>query len=66
LAHVVDADALRPSVARAAVLEGLGNPSYRKHAEKLRAEIEALPGPEQAVDYLERLVAGADPVLAHR
>ena len=66
LAHVVDVDALSPSVALAAVLEGLGNLSYRQHAEMVRAEIEALPGPEQAVNYLERLVAGEDPALAHR
>lgn len=60
LAHIVDADTLSPSVARAAVLDGLANPSYRQHAEKLRTEIEGLPGPEQAVTFLERLVAGQD------
>ena len=63
LAHVVDADTLSPSVACAAVLDGLANPSYRRHAEELRAEIEELPGPEQAVAFLERLAAGQDPAL---
>lgn len=57
-AHVADMDSLSPSVARAAVLDALGDPSYRRNAERLRAEIEGLPGPEQAVTFLERLVAG--------
>jgi MGT family glycosyltransferase len=62
-AHVVDTDTLTPSVARAAVLDGLANPSYRQHAEELRAETEGLPGPEQAVTFLERLAAGQDLAL---
>ena len=60
LARVLDEETLDSSVARAAVRGVLANRSYRQHAEKLRAEIEALPGPEQAVKYLERLVAGED------
>ena len=63
LARVLDEETLDPSVARAAVRGVLANRSYRQHAEKLRAEIEALPGPEQAVKYLERLVAGEDLAL---
>jgi len=47
---------LKPSLG--AVCHVLGDPSYRRHAEELRAEIEALPGPEQAVTFLERLARG--------
>jgi MGT family glycosyltransferase len=57
LATVLDVDRLDPTVARAAVLTVLGDPSYRQHAETVRREIEALPGPEQAVISLERLAA---------
>ena len=57
-AHVVDTDTLSPSVARAAVLDALSDPSYRRNAERLRAEIQGLSGPEQAVTFLERLVDG--------
>jgi UDP:flavonoid glycosyltransferase YjiC (YdhE family) len=65
LATVLDVDSLDPTVARAAVLTVLGDPSYRQHAETVRMEIEALPGPEQAVIYLERLAARQDLVLCH-
>jgi UDP:flavonoid glycosyltransferase YjiC (YdhE family) len=47
------------------VLTVLGDPSYRQHAETVRREIEALPGPEQAVIYLERLAARQDLMLCH-
>ncbi|MDP8922525.1 MAG: glycosyltransferase [Chloroflexota bacterium] len=66
LARVLDEDTLDPAVARAAVLQVLGTPSYRQHAEQLRAEIDALPGPEQAVTLLERLASGEDLALSHR
>jgi MGT family glycosyltransferase len=62
LATVLEVDRLDPTVARAAVLNVLADPSYRQHAEMVRAEIEALPGPEQAVIYLERLAAHQDPI----
>jgi UDP:flavonoid glycosyltransferase YjiC (YdhE family) len=65
LATVLDVDRLDPTVARAAVLNVLADSSYRQHAETVRAEIEALPGPEQAVTYLERLAAHQDLALCH-
>jgi UDP:flavonoid glycosyltransferase YjiC (YdhE family) len=65
LATVLDVDRLDPTVARAAVRNVLADPSYRRHAETVRAEIEALPGPEQAVLYLERLAAHQDLGLCH-
>jgi MGT family glycosyltransferase len=55
LAQVLDEDMLDPNMAREAVLEVLGNPAYRQNAEKLRTEIEGLPGPNEAVTLLERL-----------
>ena len=66
LARVLQEDALDPSTARAAVLEVLSNPSYRQHAEVLRAEIEGLPGPEEAVNVLEQLASRHDASLPNR
>ena len=63
VAHVLNEDTLNPIVARAAVRDVLDNPSYRRNAERLRAEIEGLPSPEQAVTFLERFVAGLNPAL---
>jgi UDP:flavonoid glycosyltransferase YjiC (YdhE family) len=36
----------------------LSDPSYRRNAQRLKGEIEALPGPEHALRLLERLAAG--------
>ena len=66
LARVLDEATLDPSIARAAVLETLANPTCRANAEKLRAEIHGLPGPDQTVALLERLASGQDLVLPHR
>ena len=52
---VLPAD-LTPDVARAAVLEVLGDPAYRRNAERVRDEIAALPSPDDAVRLLEGLV----------
>jgi len=52
---VLPAD-LTPDVARAAVLEVLGDPAYRRNAERVRAEIAALTRPDDAVRLLEGLV----------
>ena len=46
------------------VLDVLGDPSYRRNAERLRDEIATLPGPEYAVALLERLAAEKQPLLA--
>jgi MGT family glycosyltransferase len=56
LALLANEDTLTPSIARATVFEALDDPSYRSKARDLQAEIEALPGPEQAVTLLEQLV----------
>ncbi len=53
-----------PDGIRAAVREVLADSSYRSNAERMRAEMEALPGPEYAVALLERLAAEKRPQLA--
>lgn len=58
VARVLDQATLDPSVACAAVRDVLRNPTYHQHAEAMRAEIEELPGPDQAVAFLERLALG--------
>jgi MGT family glycosyltransferase len=58
VARALDAATLDPLSARSAVVEVLGDPTYRANAEKLRAEIDTLPAPEQAVALLEGLAAG--------
>jgi len=41
----------------------LAEPSYRRNAEGMRDELAALPGPEYAVELLERLAAEKRPLL---
>jgi UDP:flavonoid glycosyltransferase YjiC (YdhE family) len=43
---------------REATLEVLGDSTYRQRAEAFGTEMASLPGPEHAVDLLERLAAG--------
>jgi UDP:flavonoid glycosyltransferase YjiC (YdhE family) len=60
----VGPDERTPRAIRAAVREVLANPTYRANAERLRAEMAALPGPEHAVALLERLAAERRPIVA--
>ena len=53
--RALDAVTATPADVRAALLAVLQDPSYRVAAERLRAEVAALPGPERAADELERL-----------
>ncbi len=48
-------NAITPAAVREAALELLGRPSYRAGAQRVKAEIEAMPGPEAAVGLLEEL-----------
>ncbi len=48
---------LSPETVRAAVREVLGNAEYREKADRLRVEMEKLPGPKSAVPLLEQLAA---------
>ena len=63
LGRVIEPAELTPERARDAVLGVLGDPSYRRNAERLRDEMVALPGPEYAVALLERLAVEKQPLL---
>ena len=58
VARVLDALTATPDDVRAAAEAVLSGPSYRRNARRVAAEIEALPGPEEAVTLLEGLAAG--------
>lgn len=62
--RVVEPAALTPETARQAIREVLGDPSYRRNAERIRDEIAALPGVEHAVMLLEQLAAEKQPLRA--
>jgi len=59
---VMPAD-LTPESARDAVVGVLGDPTYRRNAERLRDAMAALPGPEYAVVLLEKLATEKQPLL---
>ncbi len=52
-----------PEAIRAEVRKVFANPSYRVSAQRVRDEMAALPGPEYAVELLERLAAEKQPLL---
>jgi UDP:flavonoid glycosyltransferase YjiC (YdhE family) len=62
--RAVEPVGLTPDAVRDAVRAVLGDPAYRRNAERLRAEIAWLPGPSRAVALLERLAAERRPLLA--
>jgi len=64
LGRVVDLATLTPEAVREAVRAVLGDPEYRANVRRLRAEMEALPGPEHGVRLLEELVARKAPLRA--
>jgi len=49
---------------REAAIEVLKQPSFRLAAERLRDELAALPGPDYAIDLLQRLQARPQAILA--
>lgn len=57
---------LTPEHIREVVFDVLHTPSYRQNAERLRDEFNALPGPEFAVELLERLARDKTPIIASR
>lgn len=63
VARVLDALEATPEMVAAAVSAVLGEPGYRRAAERLRDEIAGLPGPEHAVALLERLAAEKQPII---
>ena len=64
--RTLDQDHLTPEHVREAVLDVLHTPSYRQSAERLRDEFERLPGPDLAVELLERLTRDRMPIRASR
>ena len=56
VARALGTEARSPEAIRYAVREVLGTPRYREEAKRLREEIGAMPGPEQAMAQLQRLV----------
>ena len=61
---MLDALTVTPEQVREAVSVVLSEPAYRSAAERIRAEIAALPGPEHAVTLLERLGSERRPLPA--
>jgi UDP:flavonoid glycosyltransferase YjiC (YdhE family) len=55
VAQVLDALEARPVDIRRAATTVLSDSSYRRHAGLIRTEIQALPGPEHAVELIEQL-----------
>ena len=53
-----------PEAIRNAVRDVSGDPGYRQSAQRLRDEMEHLPGPEPAVGWLERLAREQHPLLS--
>ncbi len=62
--RTVTPGAQTPEAIREAVRAVLGEGSYRESTERARAEIAAMPGPEEAVGLLERLAREKRPILA--
>jgi UDP:flavonoid glycosyltransferase YjiC (YdhE family) len=52
-----------PQAIRAATREVLGDPRYKQAAQRLRQEIEEMPGLEYPVALLEKLAAGPAPLI---
>ena len=64
VARRLDAETLTPQVVRDAILDVLADERYRANAERLRDEIQSLPGIEHAVALLERLSVERQPIVA--
>jgi len=61
---VIEPGARSAEAIRAAVHDIMDTTVYRQKAEHLRDEMAALPGPEHAVDLLERLAMEKQPLLS--
>ena len=62
-AVVIPAAERTPAATRTAVRTVLHNSHYRENAARLRGEMAALPGPENAVSLLERLARERQPLI---
>jgi UDP:flavonoid glycosyltransferase YjiC (YdhE family) len=63
VAQVILPENRTPEGIRDAVRAVLRNPHYRRNAERLREEMQSLPGPEHAVQWLERLATEKRPLI---
>jgi len=63
LGRVIEPADIIPATVQDAVRAVLADPTYRTNAERVRDEIAALPGPDRAVELLERLEAEKQPLL---
>ena len=66
VSRTLEQEDLTPDHIREVVLDVLHTQSYRRAAERLRDEFNALPGPEFAVELLERLARDKMPIIAER
>jgi UDP:flavonoid glycosyltransferase YjiC (YdhE family) len=64
LGRVLAAVSATPADVRAAVSDVMGDPAYRRAAERIRDECVALPSAEHAVALLERLAAERRPLVS--
>jgi UDP:flavonoid glycosyltransferase YjiC (YdhE family) len=62
VARVIEPHDLSPLAVRDAVRVVLADPAYKRAAERVQAEMAALPSLEHAVGLLERLAAGRQPI----
>ncbi|HEU5349373.1 MAG TPA: glycosyltransferase [Ktedonobacterales bacterium] len=60
--RILGDERVTPATVRATIAAMLADPAYRHNAAPLRDEIAGLPGPEYAVDLLERLAAERQPL----
>jgi UDP:flavonoid glycosyltransferase YjiC (YdhE family) len=63
VAQVLDVMTVTPASVRAVAAHVLADPTYRRHAERIKDEIVALPGADHAVTLLARLAAERRPLL---
>ncbi len=63
VAMVLGSGERTPGAIRAAAHTACTDPAYRRNAERVRDEMAALPGPEHAVELLERLAKEKQPLL---
>ena len=64
--RTLDQADLAPEHIHDLVTDVLDAPGYRQAAERLRDELDALPGPKRAVEWLERLASERSPMIAPR
>jgi UDP:flavonoid glycosyltransferase YjiC (YdhE family) len=63
VASVIEPDRRTPEAIRGAAREVLGNPRYKQAAQRLRGEIDELPGLQYPVALLERLATERTPLI---